>query len=133
MMMKNPQETYLKQTILTASPMELIVMLYDALRKNLLLAQRNIHKKAPAEAHLNLIKAQEIVTELMRSLDMSFEISANLMNLYEFMIEHLAEANMKKDADLVAEVADLVTELRDAWKQVCETQKTQLVYEGVIS
>lgn len=126
---KNPQDLYRRQGILTANPLELIVMLYDGLRKDLILAQRSIAKGNINDAHLNLMKAQGIILELTNSLDMSYEISENLAEIYEFILRHVREANIKKDGAMIGEALELVEELRAAWKEICDNQKKGAIYE----
>ena len=77
-----PQDVYRRQDILTANSVDLIVMLYDALKKNIILGRRGIQKKDVQVAHKHLMKAQEIVSELINCLDMSFPISDELLSLY---------------------------------------------------
>ena len=122
----NAQDTYRKQGILTANPVELIVMLYDGLKKNIVLARRLIERSDAAKAHKHLMKAQDIITELMNSLDMSFEISEDLLSIYEFMLRILEEANLNKDASQLEAIVEIVTSLRDTWQEVSEGQRGNL-------
>jgi flagellar protein FliS len=118
MLNTRPQDAYKKQDVLTAGPVDLIVMLYDALKKNIILGKRGIIKKDVALAHKHLVKAQLIVTELINSLDMSYEISNELMNLYDYALPTLVQANTRKEADALDSVIDMVDNIRDAWKQI---------------
>jgi flagellar protein FliS len=93
-------------------------MLYDALKKNIILGKRGIAKKDVALAHKHLVKAQLIVTELINSLDMSYDISKELMNLYDYALTTLVQANTRKEADALDSVIDMVDNIRDAWKQI---------------
>lgn len=113
-----PQDAYRRQDIMTASPVDLIVMLYDALKKNLVLGQRAIEKNDVPGAHKYLIKAQLIVSELINSLDMNYEIADELLQLYEFALKNLEQANLKKDAEPLGPVIEMVDEIREAWKEV---------------
>ena len=122
-MLTNVQEVYRKQRILTASPMELILMLYDGLRKDLLQAQIAIKNKNMQMAHNKLINSQDIVTELINSLDFKYSISNELLSIYEFMQKLLQEINVKKDLSLIPEAMELVENLRDAWMQADNEQK----------
>lgn len=122
-MLTNVQEVYRKQRILTASPMELILMLYDGLRKDLLQAQIAIKNKNMQMAHNKLINSQDIVTELINSLDFKYSISNDLLSIYEFMQKLLQEINVKKDLTLIPEAMELVENLRDAWMQADNEQK----------
>jgi flagellar protein FliS len=121
--MKKPQDAYRRQGVLTASPVELIVMLYDGLKKNMLLAQRAITKSHSEAAHTHLMKAQNIVSELMNCLDLSFQISEELMRLYDFILHGLMEANLKKDAASLTDLVEIVDSLRDAWNEINISQK----------
>ena len=126
--LSKPEDAYKKQGVLTSSPIELIILLYDALKKNLLMAKRYIGKGNTESAHKHLIKAQDIVSELLNCLDMSFSLSKELMSLYEFMLAKLAEANAAKDAELLEPVMTMVDELRETWKEVAETQKGTMTF-----
>ena len=122
-MANKPQDVYRRQAIMTASPVELIIMLYDGCRKAILLAQRAIEKNNPAEAHKQLTKAQDIIGELVTSLDMRYEIAEQLLDLYEFILIQLAEINVKKDVALIPPILEIVESLRDTWQQVFDQQK----------
>ncbi|MDR2664787.1 MAG: flagellar export chaperone FliS [Oscillospiraceae bacterium] len=121
---KNPQEAYRRQNVLTASPIELIIMLYDGLRKNIILAQRAINKRDMDSSNKYLIKAQNIVSELMNCLDLSFQISEELMRIYDFLFRGLVDSNIKKNADNLPDYLSIVDELRGAWSEVNSLQKT---------
>jgi flagellar protein FliS len=127
--LKNPQEAYRKQNVLTASPVELIVMLYDGLRKNIILSERAIKKRDMEGAHNHLLKAQNIVSELMNCLDLSFQISEELMKIYDFLFRGLVESNMKKSVDNLPDYLEIVDELRGAWIEVSSMQKSGAAME----
>ena len=118
MLNSRPQDAYRRQDILTASSVDLIVMLYDALKKNIVLGRRGIMKKDAASAHRHLMKAQLIVEELVNCLDMSYEISGELLGLYEFALQSLETANMRKDPEPLGPVIEIVESIRDAWKEI---------------
>ena len=113
-----PQDAYRRQDILTANSVDLIVMLYDALKKNIILGKRGIAKNDIQATHKHLMKAQDIVSELMKSLDMNYEISDELLSIYSFALRNLSEANIKKDAEPLMPVLDMVNDLRGAWSEV---------------
>ncbi|MCL2221165.1 MAG: flagellar export chaperone FliS [Oscillospiraceae bacterium] len=121
-----PQDAYKKQDVLTAGPVDLIVMLYDALKKNIVLGKRGILKHDVTLAHKHLVKAQMIVTELINSLDMSYEISNELMSLYDFALTSLVHANTKKDAEPLDAVIDMVDNIREAWKEISSMSRGQV-------
>ena len=121
-----PQDIYRRQDILTANSVDLIVMLYDALKKNIILAQRGIMKKDIQNAHRHLMKAQEIVSELINSLDMNYEISEELFALYEFVLRNLYDANHRKEQELLDPVIEMVDSLRSAWYEISLSNKGNL-------
>jgi len=114
----HPQDAYRRQDVLTAGPVDLIVMLYDALKKNIVLGKRGIAKNDIPGAHKYLIKAQLILTELINSLDMNYQISEELLDLYEFALKSIADANMHKDIEPLDPIIDMVDSIRDAWKEI---------------
>ena len=114
----HPQDAYRRQDILTANSIDLVVMLYDALKKNLILGKRKIAKSDVEGAHKHLMKAQEIVTALINSLDMNYEISDNLFLIYDFILRSAEEANTKKDAAPIEPLIEIVDDLRSAWDEI---------------
>lgn len=122
-LLTNVQDVYKKQKILTASPMELILMLYDGIRKDLLQTQLAIKNKNMEMAHNKLINAQDIVTELINSLNFKYSISKELLSIYEFLQKLLREINIKKDQSLIPEALEIVENLKGAWTQAYEEQK----------
>lgn len=130
LVMKNPCDAYLKQRVMTASPMELILMLYDALKKNLLLAEKSLQKGEFEAAHNKLIRGQEIVCELLNSLDMNYELSENLMDVYEFLLHSMALINTNKKAEDIPGLVEIVESLREAWQEVADKTKGAVSLEG---
>ena len=118
MINSRPQDAYRRQDVLTANSVDLIVMLYDALKKNLVLGKRGIAKNDAEGAHKHLIKAQEIVAALINSLDMNYQISEDLLAIYEFILRTTQEANVRKDASLLEPLTEIVEDLRSAWDQI---------------
>ena len=126
MINSRPQDAYRKQDVLTAGPVDLIVMLYDALKKNIVLGRRGIEKNDVQGAHKHLIKAQMIVTELINSLDMNYQLSEELLELYEFALKSIADANMHKDTEPLDPVIEMVDSIRAAWKEVSTMNRGQM-------
>lgn len=117
---QNPAEAYKRQGVLTANPAELIVMLYDGCIRQLRLGVIAVNKKDFERVNACFQKAQRIVGELAASLDMRYELSQNLMRLYEYMVDEIVSANQSKDAARVEQVAALMVELKEAWVQVAK-------------
>jgi len=126
MINSRPQDVYRRQNVMTANSLDLIVLLYDALKKNILLGKKGIIKKDAYAAHTHLMKAQEILTELVNSLDMNYEISEDLLNLYEFFIINIGDANLKKDPEPLNPVIEMVETLRSAWAEISVSNKGNL-------
>jgi len=126
-----PQDAYRKQDILTASSVDLIIMLYDALKKNIVLGRRMIGKKDVQNSHKYLIKAQEIVSELINCLDMNYPISEELLSIYDFMLRNIEEANIRKDEAPLAPLMEMIDSLREAWKEISATNKGTMYLQEV--
>jgi flagellar protein FliS len=120
----NPYKAYKDTQIKTASQGKLIVMLYDETIRQVDTAIRGMEGKPDAlDAISNaLIKAQDLVTELMVSLDFERggEIAQGLFNLYMYFNQQLVEANIKKDSAPLRDVKKMLSELRSAWVQISD-------------
>lgn len=127
---KNPYNQYKQTEISTANQGKLIVMLYDGAIKFLNMAAENMNPRTYDIVNNNILKAQDIITELMLSLNMKEggEISQNLFNLYMYFKKRLIEANVKKDPLMITEILGLLKELRDAWDKISakETKNNQM-------
>ncbi|NLT57738.1 MAG: flagellar export chaperone FliS [Clostridiales bacterium] len=126
---KNPQEAYRRQKVLTASPMELILMLYDECRKRLLLGQRAMARGEVEAAHNNLARAQDILNELINCLDLTLSIGKELLDLYWFLWQEIGRADHEKSEKRVEDVLELIGQMRETWQQVCETQRGSVALE----
>ena len=118
----NPLNAYRETKVKTASPGKLIIMLYDEAIKQINLAQDSLKAPRPKLDVVNnaIIRAQEMVTELMVSLDFERggEIAQTLFSLYMFFNRQLIEANLNKDVTPLQQVGGMLDELRLAWGQV---------------
>ncbi|WP_227394276.1 flagellar export chaperone FliS [Jeotgalibacillus aurantiacus] len=133
MMLKNPQQAYANNSVNTASPGELTLMLYNGCLKFIKQAEIAIEKGNAEQKNINIQKAQAILRELMITLKQEHEIAKNMLSLYEFLISRLIEANIQSSVDILNEVSSFVTEFRDVWKQVIqENRKLQQVGAGGI-
>lgn len=120
---------YKSNSITTASPEELTLMLYNGLMRFLMQADKSIENKETEKAHENIVRAQDIIMEFQATLDMQYDISHNLLQLYDYMNRRLIEANIKKDRKIIAEVLRFATELRDTWVQAMKIAKEQVAAE----
>jgi flagellar protein FliS len=118
----NPLNAYKETQIKTASQGKLIIMLYDGAIRQVDAGIEALRRDAPALDSVNnaLVKAQDLVTELMVSLDFDRggEIAQTLFNLYMFFNRQLIEANIKKDSGPLVEVRQMLAELRSAWIEI---------------
>lgn len=117
---------YKENSILTANPEELTLMLYNGAIKFMNIGKYSIENKDPEKAHVALIRAQDIVSELNYSLDMKYEISEELRELYDFIMSKLLEANIGKDTKSIEDAITITSEMRDTWKEVMDGSKERL-------
>ena len=117
--------TYRSNAVLTASPGQLVLMLYDGALTALALAREGFaqpedDRQRIALINTHLLKAQAILTELQSGLNMEAggEFARTMNRLYDYHIRRLTEANIRKKVEPVIEVERLVRELRDAWAQM---------------
>lgn len=113
-------QAYKKNKYEQASPHKLILMLYDGALRYCKRALQSIEEKNVKETNESLKKAQDIIYELIAAVneEQGGEVAHNLKRLYLYMIDRLVHANIKKDAEPVAEVIELLSEIRTAWEQI---------------
>lgn len=122
--MQNPQEVYLRNQVNTARPEDLTLMLYNGAIKFLNQAKMAIEKKDIPKANSSLVKTQDIITELMTTLNMDYEISKSLVSLYDYMKNRLIEANIAKDVAAIVEIESMLLELRNTWATAMKQGKS---------
>jgi flagellar protein FliS len=118
----DPVQAYKEIQIKTANQIRLIVMLYDGAIRHINLALGSFgegHKKYD-EINSHIVSAQDIISELMASLDFDRggSLAKNLFSLYIYFNRQLLEANLNKDPKPLQEVKKLLSELRDAWEEI---------------
>jgi flagellar secretion chaperone FliS len=119
---KNLRQEYLKQSVMTASPCDLIVMLYDACIKNLKLAEICLTESNDfTGSHTHFRNAQEIIMELVNCLDPGVELSSQLLDIYDYLLRTLREMNVKKDLSLLPDIIELLTSMRNTWQQISKS------------
>jgi flagellar protein FliS len=137
----NAISAYRETRIKTASQGQLIIMLYDEAIKNLnngieLIEMDSQGKKDPGnieKINKMILKAQEIVTELMVSLDFEQggEIAKNLFSLYTWFNQELIEGNIKQDLDRLRRVRNQISELRSAWGEIVDRTASENIGKAV--
>jgi flagellar protein FliS len=116
--MTSLRDRYLQDSINTASPAKLLLMLYDRMILDLMQAEESLRTGDREQANEKLNHAQEIVIELRVSLDVeSWSGAPGLANLYGYLLTELIGANIARDPDRVATCRTLVEPLRDAWRE----------------
>ncbi|SHE47570.1 flagellar protein FliS [Thermoanaerobacter uzonensis DSM 18761] len=128
--MVNPYQQYKENAILTASPEELVLMLYNGIIRFIEEAKGAIEKKDYMAANNGIQRAQDIIAELMLTLDMSYDISQNLYSLYDYMLRRLIDANVKKDVTILEEVKGFAIELRDTWNLALNKVREKVYAKG---
>ncbi len=115
----NPYTAYHRTNVETADQRQLILMLYDGAIRFMRQAVTSIEGKDMEAAHNYLIRARDIVTELLSTLkpEKGGQVGENLKNLYVYMFNRLVEANLNKDKAGVEEVIGLMLTLREGWAQ----------------
>ena len=112
------RDRYLQDSINTASPGKLLLMLYDRLVLDLIQGEEALRNGEQEQAHERLIHAQEIILELRTSLDVdAWSGGPGLANLYGYLLTELIGANIARDADRARTCRTLVEPLRDAWRE----------------
>jgi len=112
-------QTYRQNSVLSASPSELVVELYDGARRFLRDAAKAMDEREVERAHNALCRAERILIYLNEVIDDDGgEIAQNLHGLYAFYLEHLSAARATLDRTKVDAVAHMLGDLRDAWQQV---------------
>jgi flagellar protein FliS len=118
MALPNAYAQYNNNKILTATPAELTLMLYEGAIKFCNIAEEAIDNGDVQKAHKNIIKTQKIVDYLRQTLDMKYGVSKDFENIYKYLSQRLIEANIKKDKSILEEVNTHLRSVRDTWKEV---------------
>ena len=118
MPMQNPYEQYQKNKILTASPAEITLMLYEGAIKFCNVAIIAIEQNDIEKAHNNIRKTQRIIEEFRNTLDHQYPVAEDFDRIYVYVLRRLFEANLKKDKGILEEVNTHLRSLRDTWKEV---------------
>lgn len=122
-MATNPYAKYQNSKILTASPAELTLMLYDGAIKFGNIAIAAMQEKDVQKAHTNIIKVQRIITEFRSSLDRNYPVAQDFDNIYVYLLQRLLQANVKKDPEIMEEVVGHLRTLRETWVEVMKKGK----------
>lgn len=120
----NAYQVYRQTQVSTASQGELLIMLFDGAIRFARQAEEHMQNRDIEQASVKLIRTQDIVNELILSLDLNVgEIAENLQKLYTYIYDLLVQANIKKDKSKVEQAVRMLTELRETWEQVVSQTK----------
>lgn len=123
MALPNAYAQYQNNKIMTASPAELTLMLYEGAIKFCNIAEMAIEQKDIPKAHLNIVKVEKIIDYLRQTLDMKYAVAQDFENIYSYLSRRLVEANVKKDKEILEEVNMHLRSVRDNWKEVMRVVK----------
>ena len=118
MPVQNPYEQYQRNKVLTATPAEVTLMLYEGAIKFCNIAIMAIENNEMEKAHNNIMKTQRIIEEVRNTLDRQYEVAEDFDRIYVYVLRRLFEANVRKDKEILEEVNGHLRSLRDTWKEV---------------
>ena len=124
-MINNAAEAYKRQQVMTATPEALTLMLYNGALRFMKEGQEAMEAKQWEHCNNALQRAQKIILEFQATLKMEYDISKQLMPLYDYVYNGLVEANMKSDPAKVTECMDIIRELRDAWAEAMKKARQE--------
>ncbi len=118
MALTNAYAQYNNSKVLTATPAELTLMLYEGAIKFCNIAIVAIENKDIAKAHNNIIRTERIIDHLRGTLDMKYPVAKDFERIYAYLSNKLIEANTKKDKEVLEEICTHLRSVRDTWKEV---------------
>ena len=115
MAVSNPYQQYQQNSVMSANPGQLTLMLYNGAIKFIKTAIIFLEKKDIAATNNAIIRAEDIIRYLDVTLNHDYEIADQLSNLYTYFYDRLVQANVRKDISILKEIATMLEELRDIW------------------
>lgn len=125
MVTHNGYAAYANNKIMTASPAELTLMLYDGAIKFTNMAIAGIEEKSIEKTHNNIVKVENIISEFQATLNHQYPVAKDFDNVYTYLKQRLLEANVKKDKEILEEVLGHLRTMRDTWKEVMKLSAAQ--------
>ena len=123
MALPNAYAQYNNSKVLTATPAELTLMLYEGAIKFCNIAIVAVEKKDIEKANNNIIKTERIIDYFRQTLDTKYPVAEDFVRVYEYIGRRLVEANLKKDKEILEEVAEHLRSMRDTWKEVMQVNR----------
>ncbi len=115
---RNPFAEYENNKIMTASPAEITLMLYEGAIKFCNIAIIAIENGETEKAHINIKKTQRIIEEFRNTLDHQYAVAEEFDKIYVYLLQRLLQANIRKDKEILEEVNMHLRSVRDTWKEV---------------
>lgn len=115
---------YANNKIMTATPAELTLMLYEGAIKFCNIAVVAVEENDVQKAHNNIMKVERIIEEFQATLNHKYPVAKDFDEVYTYLMMRLKEANMKKDKEILEEVLNHLRTMRDTWKEVMRTAHT---------
>lgn len=116
---------YANNKVMTASPAELTLMLYEGAIKFTNLAIVAIEENNVPRAHKNIMKVEHIIEEFQSTLDHKYPVAKDFDEVYNYLMLRLREANTKKDKEILEEVLKHLRTMRDTWKEVMKLARAK--------
>lgn len=116
---------YANNKVMTASPAELTLMLYEGAIKFCNIAIAAIEEKDIEKSHNNIVKVEHIIEEFQSTLDHKYPVAKDFDEVYSYLMTRLREANLKKDKEILEEVLKHLRTMRDTWKEVMRLSKVE--------
>ena len=118
---------YANNKVMTASPADLTLMLYEGAIKFCNLGIEGIEENDIKKAHTNIMKVERIIEEFQASLNYKYPVAKDFDEVYAYLMQRLIQANVKKDKEILQEVLEHLRTMRDTWKEVIKLSKSDSV------
>jgi flagellar protein FliS len=119
-MLQPQRNKYLESTVQTATPAQLLIMLYDGAIRFSRLSMEALKTNNYQDANNNLVKVQDIISEFIITLDRTSPLADGLLQLYDYFNFRLIEANTTKSIEPVEEVLGYLIDLKETWIQAAK-------------
>ena len=132
-MYSNGIQTYRRAKVMTADPRKLVMLCYEGAIDNLKIGKQRIAEEDYEGRNKSLGKAQDIIGELLCSLNLEGggSIAKGLDSLYNYMLRRIIHADLKNDLRAIEEVIGMLTELKAAWQEIFYQQGNEIDLERV--
>ncbi len=131
-MAKSSIDQYRKSAVSGASPLQLVIMLYDGALRFMEAGRHAMLKREVFQQNDNLTKAQRIISELLSTLDLDKggDVAKNLFAIYTYVYDRLVEANLEDKPEIVEECTAIFSDLRESWVELEKRSRASAVVEG---